>query len=382
MLRRSRAARGRLRAALRHAGRNALPPVLVVAGLQFGSLLTGAVVTETIFSWPGVGRLLIQSIQRRDYPTVQGCVLFIAAVFVVVNAGVDALAARLDPRAARAAAGAGTRREGLAAVRAARGGRPRLRGPRCRAGRRAPPAGGVDAHRPGRGLVPPSSRRRRSAPTSSGATSRPGSGRGAASRSASRARPCSLGRVGSTLGLVAGERGGASGRGARAPRGPRPRVPGTPPARWPSRPCSGPSANNTVIALSAVGWVPYARLARTEARRVSTLDFVAAARAAGSSRARLLFVHVLPNVAAPLVVQATLHLAGAVLAESALSFLGLGVPPPAPSWGAMLAGGRTHILDAPHVVLAPAAAILVVVLATNVLGDALVDRLDPVRRPA
>jgi len=91
---------GRLKAALRHAARNALPPVLVVAGLQFGSLLTGAVVTETIFSWPGVGRLLIQSIQRRDYPSVQGCVLFIASVYVLVNAIVDALAARLDPRAA------------------------------------------------------------------------------------------------------------------------------------------------------------------------------------------------------------------------------------------------------------------------------------------
>jgi len=97
---------GRLAAALRHAGKNALPPVLVVAGLQFGSLLTGAVVTETIFSWPGIGRLLIQSIQRRDYPTVQGCVLFIASVYVVVNACVDALAARLDPRAAaRSSAG-------------------------------------------------------------------------------------------------------------------------------------------------------------------------------------------------------------------------------------------------------------------------------------
>jgi len=142
----------------------------------------------------------------------------------------------------------------------------------------------------------------------------------------------------------------------------------------------GPSAKNTVIALSAVGWVPYARLARTEARRLTARDFVAAARAAGSSRLRLLRVHVLPNVAAPLLVQATLHLAAAVLAESALSFLGLGVPPPAPSWGAMLAGGRTHVLDAPHVVLAPAAAILAVVLGTNVLGDALVDRLDPARR--
>jgi peptide/nickel transport system permease protein len=142
----------------------------------------------------------------------------------------------------------------------------------------------------------------------------------------------------------------------------------------------GPSAKNTVVALCAAGWVPYARLARSEARRVSTLDFVAAARAAGAARTRILFRHLLPNLAAPLVVQATLHLAGAILAESALSFLGLGVPPPAPSWGAMLAGGRTHILDAPHVVLAPAAAIVSVVLATNVLGDALVDRLDPARR--
>ncbi len=95
-----------LRAVLVHAGRNALPPVLVVAGLQFGSLLTGAVVTETIFSWPGVGRLLVQSIQRRDYPLVQGCILFIAATFVVVNASVDALAAALDPRARARAASA------------------------------------------------------------------------------------------------------------------------------------------------------------------------------------------------------------------------------------------------------------------------------------
>ncbi len=86
--------------ALWHAGRNAMPPVLVVAGLQFGSLLTGAVITETIFSWPGVGRLLIQSIQRRDYPMVQGCVLFISFVYVLVNAMVDVLAGWLDPRAA------------------------------------------------------------------------------------------------------------------------------------------------------------------------------------------------------------------------------------------------------------------------------------------
>ncbi|MCC6130104.1 MAG: ABC transporter permease [Acidobacteria bacterium] len=87
-------------AALRHAGRNALTPFLTVAGLQFGSLLTGAVLTETIFSWPGVGRLLIQSIQRRDYPMVQGCVLLIAAVYILVNSAADVLSAFFDPRPA------------------------------------------------------------------------------------------------------------------------------------------------------------------------------------------------------------------------------------------------------------------------------------------
>lgn len=137
----------------------------------------------------------------------------------------------------------------------------------------------------------------------------------------------------------------------------------------------GPSARNTVVALTATGWVPYARLARAETRRVTTLDYVAAARAAGAPARRVLLRHVLPNVAAPLAVQATLHLAGAILAESALSFLGLGVPPPTPSWGVMLAAGRTHLLDAPHTVLVPAVALFTVVLATNLVGDALVARL-------
>jgi peptide/nickel transport system permease protein len=187
--------------------------------------------------------------------------------------------------------------------------------------------------------------------------------------------------LGSALGLVAGERGGAWDAALGRLVDVVLAFPGLLLAVALAA-VLGPSARNTVVALSAVGWVPYARLARTEARRLATRDFVAAARAAGSTRARLLLVHVLPNVAAPLLVQAKLHLAAAILAESALSFLGLGVPPPAPSWGAMLAGGRTHVLDAPHVVLAPAAAILAVVLGTNVLGDALVDRLDPARRPA
>ena len=185
--------------------------------------------------------------------------------------------------------------------------------------------------------------------------------------------------LGSALGLIAGERGGALDTALGKLADLVLAFPGLLLAVALAA-VLGPSAFNTVIALSAVGWVPYARLARTEARRVATLDYVAAARSAGARTPRLLLRHLLPNVAAPLVVQATLHLAGAIMAESALSFLGVGVPPPAPSWGAMLAAGRTHILDAPHAVLVPAVAILVVVLATNVLGDALVERLDAARR--
>lgn len=88
------------RAVIRHALRNALPPVLTVAGLQLGSLLTGAILTETIFAWPGLGRLLIQAIAHRDYPLVQGCVLLIAATYIVVNLAADLLHGLLDPRVA------------------------------------------------------------------------------------------------------------------------------------------------------------------------------------------------------------------------------------------------------------------------------------------
>jgi peptide/nickel transport system permease protein len=88
----------RLRAVVRHALRNSLIPVLTLAGLQFGAVLTGAVITETIFSWPGIGRLLVQSIGFRDYPMVQGCILLIAVTYVGVNLVVDVLYGWLDPR--------------------------------------------------------------------------------------------------------------------------------------------------------------------------------------------------------------------------------------------------------------------------------------------
>jgi peptide/nickel transport system permease protein len=138
----------------------------------------------------------------------------------------------------------------------------------------------------------------------------------------------------------------------------------------------GPSIGNTVIALSITGWVPYARLARAEALRLSSREYVAFARATGSSRTRVLFRHLLPGAAPSLMVQGALHLAGAIMAESALSFLGLGVPPPYPSWGSMMAAGRTHLLDAPHLVVIPALAVVVTVLAANTAGEELLEAFD------
>ena len=142
----------------------------------------------------------------------------------------------------------------------------------------------------------------------------------------------------------------------------------------------GPALRNVVVALVAIGWVGYARLARGQVLQLREQEYVLAARAAGAPPARVLFRHLLPNVLPLVVVQASLALAGAILAEASLSFLGLGIQPPTPSWGAMINAGRSHLLDAPHVTLFPGLAILLSVLSLNFLGDELVDRLDPRRR--
>jgi peptide/nickel transport system permease protein len=138
----------------------------------------------------------------------------------------------------------------------------------------------------------------------------------------------------------------------------------------------GPGVGNLIFALSLTGWVAYARLARAQVMLVRDREFVLAARSLGASDSRLLLRHILPNIVQPLAVQAAVGLATAVLAEATLSFLGLGVPPPAPSWGTMLNDARTHLFDAPWLALFPAAAVMLCVLAFNFLGDALRDRLD------
>src|SRR6185295_3242964 len=142
----------------------------------------------------------------------------------------------------------------------------------------------------------------------------------------------------------------------------------------------GPALSHVVLALAIIGWVGYARLVRGQVLKVREEEFVLAARAAGIPARRVVLRHVLPNVLPLLVVQATLGMAGAVLAEAGLSFLGLGQPPPGSSWGAMVNAGRAHLLDAPHVALFPGLAIVWTVLGLNFLGDGLVDALDPRRR--
>jgi peptide/nickel transport system permease protein len=139
----------------------------------------------------------------------------------------------------------------------------------------------------------------------------------------------------------------------------------------------GPGIGKVILALIVTGWAGYARLARAQVLKVRELDYIAAARALGASGGRILLRHVLPNILPAILVQATTALAGAILAESTLSFLGLGVLAPMPSWGGMLNDARSHIFDAPHLAIFPALAVALAVLAFNLLGDALRDWLDP-----
>jgi len=139
----------------------------------------------------------------------------------------------------------------------------------------------------------------------------------------------------------------------------------------------GPGLLNLVLALALAGWVNYARLVRAQVMAVKEREFIQAARSLGASDLRLLFRHILPNIVQPLLVQAAIGMAGAVLAEATLSFLGLGVQPPTPTWGAMLNDARSHLFESPYLVFFPAMAVALCVLAFNLLGDGLRDYLDP-----
>jgi peptide/nickel transport system permease protein len=139
----------------------------------------------------------------------------------------------------------------------------------------------------------------------------------------------------------------------------------------------GPGLGKVILALVVTGWAGYARLARAQTLQAKEMEYVLAARSLGASDLRILVRHLLPNILQPILVQATIAMAGAILAESTLSFLGVGVLAPMPSWGAMLNDARSHLFDAPHLVIFPALAVMTAVLAFNLLGDALRDWMDP-----
>jgi ABC-type dipeptide/oligopeptide/nickel transport system permease subunit len=139
----------------------------------------------------------------------------------------------------------------------------------------------------------------------------------------------------------------------------------------------GPGLENVIVALSIMGWTGYARLTRGQVLSLREREFVLAAEALGAPPKRIIYLHILPNIAAPLIVEATFGVAAAIVGEAGLSFLGLGAQPPTASWGAMLSEGRNFLLIAPHLTTFPGIAIMLVVMGINFLGDSLRTSLDP-----
>lgn len=139
----------------------------------------------------------------------------------------------------------------------------------------------------------------------------------------------------------------------------------------------GGGVSRIILIFSMFGWTGVARLVRGQVLSLRTQDFVEAARAVGASERRLIARHLLPNATAPVIVAATLAVGGAILGESALSFLGLGIAPPTPSWGNMLQRAQEYIWNAPHLAIFPGLFIFITVLSFNFLGDGLRDALDP-----
>jgi len=138
----------------------------------------------------------------------------------------------------------------------------------------------------------------------------------------------------------------------------------------------GPGLKNVIIALSIIGWVGYARIVRGQILTLRESEFVIAARACGSPSWKIILLHLLPNSLSPIIIEATFGVARAIVAEAGLSFLGLGVQPPFPSWGAMINEGRFYLFVAPHLTTIPGVAIMLLVISINFVGDGLRDTLD------
>ena len=357
-----------------HAVRNALIPVVTVVGLQLGYLLGGAVVTETVFSWPGIGRLIVQAIAARDFPVVQAAVLLLAVTFVGIN-----LAHR------HALRGPGPEDP------------PRVRR-RWRELRRArlalPGAAVVCAFAVAALLAPWLAPDDPTRANLANVLARPSTahllgtdelGRDVFSRIVHGARLSMLeglfavalaAMLGVPLGLVAGYAGGAVDTVIMRFVDVLLAFPGVLLAVA-AVSILGPGLWNAMVAV-AIYTVPiFARLARGSTLVVKREVYIEGCHALGMSDLRIVGRHVLPNIAAPLLVMSALRVAVAILTAASLSFLGLGAQPPTPEWGAMLSNGRNYVLIAPHLVIFPGLAILLLVLGLNLLQEGLRLTLDP-----
>ena len=392
----------RMRVIVIHALRNAMLPVVTVIGLQVGTLLAGAILTETIFSWPGLGRWLIDALQRRDYPVVQGGVLLVATMIILVNLLVDLLYGVVNPRIRHkkgAIMSQVTENKVIAApvpmtplqefwhyFKRNKGAvvglvyvvvmiviavfanflAPYNPADQFRDSLLAPPFwqdGGSMAHLLGTDDV----------------------GRDILSRLMYGARLSLLVGclvvvlsliLGVVLGLVAGYFGGVVDSIIM-------RVVDIMLA-LPSLLLAlvlvaifGPSIVNASLALTFVALPHYVRLTRAAVLVEVNRDYVTASRVAGAGAMRQMFVNILPNCLAPLIVQASLGFSNAILDMAALGFLGMGAQPPTPEWGTMLSDVLQFAQSARWVVTFPGVAILLTVLAFNLMGDGLRDALDP-----
>src|SRR5437660_727939 len=263
----------------KYALKNAAIPLVTIVGLEFGILLGGAVITETIFAWPGVGRLAVDAIFSRDYPLVQ------AILSGIVYGG-------------RIALGVGLSAVTLSAL------------------------------------------------------------------------------IGVSLGLLAGFHGGRTDAVVMRVADVFLAIPYILLAMGVVF-ALGPSLLNVILVMAVTRWVQFARIVRADVLSIREREFLSGARARGNRSLRLLLRHVLPNALTPIIVVATLELAFMIIYESALSFLGLGVQPPTPTWGWMLSDGRNYIATAWWLATFPGLAIMLTVLAVNLLGDWLRDTLDP-----
>lgn len=445
------------RAVLIHALRNSLIPVVTIMGLQFGALLGGSVITETVFSWPGIGRELIQAIQGRDYPVVQGCVLLISLCYVLVNLLTDLTYGFLDPRiqySARPPVFHSIWHQSVRWIKAFWGWFPgNLVLVLCAClsvvafsfrsvlGEflisESILSQGVQSVAKLSILIAPaicmwqwsrtgsSSWRKfiRSSKSMIGVGiafsflflglfgSSVCSGDPVAVELSQRLDPPSadhlfgmdhLGRdlwsrviygarismmvgvivtlvsmvIGVSVGMVSAWAGGWIDDLLMRIVDIMLAFPGILLAIAMVA-VLGPDIKNVMIALCIMGWVGYARLARGQVLALRDSEYVQAARSLGASPIRIMGRHLLPNILAPIIVQATLGMAGVIIAEAGLSFLGLGTQPPTPSWGGILNSGVEYFRDGAHMTIFPGLAIMVVVMGLNFLGDGLRDALDP-----